>query len=322
MDKPSLMASGGQENSSAQEFSLFPDSLLIYAIRNSSQDTIYFKDRQSRYIWNSLAHARQFGLEDPSEMIGKSDADFFPPEFSDRTRKEETYIMETGEPLIASIESWDTGTGRVYWFSAYKYPLYDHDGRVIGTWGTSRDISDLKNAEAELERKNSLLKKLSRIDELSGLFNRRYFYDVIEKQASLYFRSGKKEYIFSLISLDVDNFKKINDTFGHPGGDKVIQHLAQIMTQNSRSSDIVFRIGGDEYVVLLPDTDAHDALTQAERIRTQIENSPIELSGKLVHPTVSMGIACICNHRDVEELIHAADERMYMSKNLGRNRIN
>jgi len=321
MDKSSSTASGGQEVSSTPEFSLFPDSLLIYAIRNSSQDTIYFKDRQSRYIWNSLAHARQFGLEDPSEMVGKSDVDFFPPEFSDRTRREELNIMKTGEPLIASIESWDTGTGKVYWFSAYKYPLYDQDGKVIGTWGTSRDISDLKNAEAELERKNSMLKKLSRIDELSGLFNRRYFYDVIEKHSSLYFRSGKQEYVFSLISLDVDNFKTINDTFGHPGGDKVIQHLAQIMSQNSRSSDIVFRIGGDEYVILLPDTNERDALTQAERIRTEIENSPTELNGTLVYPTVSLGISCICNHRDVEELIHAADERMYMSKNLGRNRV-
>lgn len=321
MDTASGAISGGQENSSVPEFTLFPDSMLIYAIRNSSQDTIYFKDRHSRYIWNSLAHARQFGLEDPSEMIGKSDADFFPPEFSDRTRREELHIMETGEPLIASIESWDNGAGKVYWFSAYKYPLYDRDGKVIGTWGTSRDISDLKNAEAELERKNSMLKKLSRIDELSGLFNRRYFYDIIEKHASLYFRSGKEEYVFSLISLDVDNFKKINDTFGHPAGDKVIQHLAQIMTQSSRSSDIAFRIGGDEYVMLLPDTSEQEALAHAERIRSEIENSPIQLNGTSVFPTVSLGISCISNHKDVEEMIHAADERMYMSKHLGRNRV-
>ncbi len=298
-----------------------PESLLILAIRNSSQDTIYFKDKRSRFIWNSLAHAHQFGLETPAEMVGKTDGDYFPPEFFERTREEEKRIMETGEPLIARIESWTDPQGKVHWFSAYKYPLRDLKGNVIGTWGTSRDISDLKEVEAELERKNKMLKRITRIDELSGLFNRRYFYEVLEKNEALFLRrKGDIEHTFSLITLDVDNFKTINDTFGHAKGDELIRHVADIMLMNSRMSDIVFRIGGDEYSIILPDTDRNSALAQAERIRSRIERTPIIIGGNPIRLTVSMGVASYCEHGSIEEMIHVADERLYLSKRLGRNR--
>jgi len=303
--------------------SAIPESLLILAIRNSSRDTIYFKDKDSRFIWNSLAHVRQFGFDSPGEMVGKTDSDFFPPEFSERTRAEEQRIMETGEPLIAQIESWTDPEGKPHWFSAFKYPLYDLEGNIIGTWGTSRDITALKEAEAELERKNKMLKRLSRIDELSGLFNRRYFYEMLKKQEALFLRrDGNPEHTFSLITLDVDHFKTINDTFGHAKGDELIRHISDIMLMNCRSSDIVFRIGGDEFSVVLPDTDRNSAMAQAERIRTRIERTPIILGGNPMRLTVSLGVACFSEHGSIEEMIHVADERLYLSKRMGRNRAN
>lgn len=301
--------------------SVIPESLLILAIRNSSQDTIYFKDKHSRFIWNSLAHVRQFGFSSPEEMVGKTDGDFFPPEFFKRTLAEEKRIMETGEPLIARIESWTDSKGKTHWFSAFKYPLYDLEGNIIGTWGTSRDITALKEAEAELERKNRMLKRLSRMDELSGLYNRRYFYEILKKQASLFTRcNGNPERTFSLIALDVDNFKTINDTFGHAKGDEVIRHIADVLLSNSRESDFVFRIGGDEYMVLLPDTDRNAALAQAERLRSRFERIPIVLGGNPVILTISLGVSCFSDHGSIEEMIHVADERLYLSKQMGRNR--
>lgn len=298
-----------------------PESLLILAIRNSSRDTIYFKDKDSRFIWNSLAHVRQFGFDRPEEMVGKTDGDFFPPEFSERTRAEEKRIMETGEPLIARIESWTDPEGKTHWFSAFKYPFYGMNGNIIGTWGTSRDITALKEVEEELERKNKMLKRLSRIDELSGLYNRRYFYEMLSKQEALFSRrDGSPEHTFSLIALDVDNFKMINDTFGHAKGDEVIRHIADVLLTNSRESDYVFRIGGDEYMVLLPDTDRNAALAQAERLRSKFERIPIVLGGNPLILTISLGVACYSEHGSVEEMVHVADERLYMSKRMGRNR--
>lgn len=298
-----------------------PDSLLMHTIQWSSRDTIYFKDLHSRYIWNSLAHATLFGLDNPSEMRNKTDADYFSPEFAKRTLEEEATIIRTGNPLIANIEKWTSPTGKEHWFSAFKYPLKDLEGNIIGTWGTTRDITDLKRAEAELARKNSMLKRLSRIDELSGLYNRRYFYEVLKKNEALFSRrNSAEENTFSLISVDVDNFKTINDTYGHGKGDEVIRHVSEIMLINSRESDIVFRIGGDEYMVLLPDTNTTAAHIQAERIRKQVERNPIILDGQPVRLTVSLGVACYSDHNDIDELIHVADNRLYMSKNLGRNR--
>jgi diguanylate cyclase (GGDEF)-like protein/PAS domain S-box-containing protein len=300
-----------------------PEALLILAIRNSSQDTIYFKDKNSRFIWNSLAHVRQFGLKSPEEMVGKTDGDFFPPEFFERTRAEEKRIIETGEPLISRIESWVDPQGKEHWFSAYKYPLYGMNGNIIGTWGTSRDITALKEAEAELARKNKMLKRLARIDELSGLYNRRYFYETLKKNEALFSRRNDDvTHTFSLITLDVDHFKTINDTFGHAKGDELIRHISDIMLMNCRSSDIVFRIGGDEFSVVLPDTDRNSAMAQAERIRTRIERTPIILGGNPMRLTVSLGVACFSEHGSIEEMIHVADERLYLSKRMGRNRAN
>lgn len=294
---------------------------MILAIRNSSQDTIYFKDKNSKFIWNSLALAHQFGLDSPSEMIGKTDGDYFPQAFFERTRAEEQKIMETGAPLIAQIEEWTDPQGKTHWFSVFKYPLYDLKGNIIGTWGTSRDITALKETEAALERKNRQFKRLSRIDELSGLYNRRYFYEILKKNAALFERRNEAlPYTFSLITLDVDHFKTVNDTFGHSKGDEVIRHVADIMLMNSRESDIVFRIGGDEFSVLLPDTDRNAALAQAERIRGKIEHTPIIFGGHPMRLTVSLGVACYSEHGSTEEMIHVADERLYMSKQLGRNR--
>jgi diguanylate cyclase (GGDEF)-like protein/PAS domain S-box-containing protein len=314
----SIETDGNFENTAE---SGIPEYLLILAIRNSSQDTIYFKDKNSRFIWNSLAHVRQFGLKNPTEMIGKTDGDLFPSEFFERTRAEEKKIMETGEPMIARIESWTDPKGKVHWFSAFKYPLYDLQGNVIGTWGTSRDISDLKEAEAELKRKNKMLKRITRIDELSGLYNRRYFYEALKKNEALFLRrKGDIEHTFSLITLDVDNFKTINDTLGHAKGDELIRHVADIMLMNSRTPDIVFRIGGDEFSVILPDSDRNSALAQAERIRHRIEHTPIILGGNPMRLTASLGVACYSDHGSIEEMMHVADERLYMSKRLGRNR--
>ena len=151
-------------DSTHSPFSVYPNELLMHAMRNSSQDTIYFKDLKHRFVWNSLAHAHQFNLNDPGEMLGKTDADFFPADFAKACMEEEKQIMKTGKPLIAKIESWVDFSGRLGWYSAFKYPLYDRDDNIIGTWGTTRDITDLKNAEAELERKNRLLRRLSRIE--------------------------------------------------------------------------------------------------------------------------------------------------------------
>jgi len=302
------------------------DEILLATIRDCSSDTVYFKDANSRYVWNSKAHAEQFGLSDPKSMKGRSDFDFFPSDFAERARKEELEIMNTKTPQISNIEKLEKEDGTVIWYSASKYPLLDKEGNCIGTWGSSRDITKLKSIEEELARANAKLKRLSRVDELTALFNRRYFYEIMEKLASQYDRRervGDKDdpkNTFSLISLDIDHFKVINDTFGHPKGDDVLRLVSGTLVAHSRKSDMVFRVGGDEFMMILPDTPLKGAWIQAERIRTALNSAPIMLDNNPIRITASLGIASYIDHDDVTELIHVADERLYTSKNLGRDR--
>ena len=308
---------------------VFSDEKILDIIRNYSNDTIYFKDVHSRFIWNNRAHAAQFGVSDPREMVGKSDADFFPKDFAARARKEEMEIMDTRMPLISNIERLEKADGSVVWYSASKYPLLNDKDEVIGTWGISRNITALKIVEEELSRTNEKLRRLSQVDDLTGLFNRRYFYEMIEKTASQYDRrsGGAKDddpkNTFCLISLDIDFFKKINDEHGHNKGDDVLRLVAGILTSQVRKSDMVFRIGGDEFMMLLPDTPLKGAKIKAERVRSALSSAPIVLdeTSDPVRLTASMGISCYKDCKNVADLIHTADERLYTSKTLGRDRI-
>ena len=119
----------------------FSDEKILDVIRDYSNDTIYFKDHQSRFIWNNRSHAAQFGISDPREMVGKTDADYFPKDFATRARKEEMEIMETRIPLISNIEKLEKPDGSVVWYSASKYPIIDEKDNVIGTWGIRSDRS-------------------------------------------------------------------------------------------------------------------------------------------------------------------------------------
>jgi len=307
---------------------MLSESQLIRTILNNSQDMIFFKDTESRFLFTSLAHARKFGFENPLEIVGKSDADFYPPCFALNALRDEKDVMQTRKPIIGRIERWEKDNGDVIWFSASKYPLYDDNGNLIGTWGTTRDITDLKNAEKELEYVNhefevlnNKLKELSVVDELSGLYNRRHFYDTLTKTMKIFSRVRGRGYssTFSLVIMDIDNFKKVNDTYGHLIGDLAIKHVADLIKKNTRLSDYVFRYGGDEFAVILPDTDVKGSKELAERLRKTVEISPLQFNGTVLTMTLSLGASTFQDQVDSMEIVQEADMKLYESKNKGRN---
>ncbi len=320
---PTLVNSNQITPESSAYDMIMSEALLIQTIMINNQDTIYFKDLESRYILNSRAHAMQFGLKDAALMKGKTDFDFFPRRFANRARREELEIMRSGEPIINNIERWEQEDGDCVWFSACKYPLINPEGKIVGTWGTSRDITELKRAEERLAKANEELKKLSVLDELSGLYNRRYFYEMLGRAVHKYeaaLSNGRDE-TFSIIVLDIDRFKSINDSLGHAIGDEAIRHLAEVLRNTCRPNDTAFRVGGDEFTIILHDTDLHTAKKQAERLRKVAEASPLHMNGQPYPMTLSIGVASFDEHNDSKEFIHAADSRLYRSKSLGRNRV-
>ncbi len=160
------------------------------------------------------------------------------------------------------------------------------------------------------------VKKQAITDPLTGIYNRRYFEDNILKEAE---RSLRLKQPFSLISMDLDYLKKINDTYGHQFGDLAIKTIANVLKREARSIDIPARIGGEEFNLLLPGVDSRGAVIAAERIRKSIENQVLDTIGGI---TASVGVATFLEHSDrIDELMELADQAMYKAKLNGRNQV-
>lgn len=306
------------------------DELVTQTIMNNSEDTIYFKNLDSKFILNSKAHANQFHEKDVSDMVGKDDFDYFPAEFAQAALDDEQTIIKTGRPILGRIERWERPDGDVVWFQAYKYPLYDKEGKIIGTWGTSRNISLLKRAEEELQRLNRELQEanqrleiLSTRDSLSGLYNHRHFFDSLNIQKNIETRQKEHglESEFSVLLLDIDYFKYINDTHGHLVGDFVIKSLSDLLTSSTRLIDTCYRIGGDEFAIILINTDIKAARKVGEKLRKIVENYEFSINNLKLKITLSIGVASSSETETTKELVTLADSRLYYSKDHGRNQI-
>lgn len=175
----------------------------------------------------------------------------------------------------------------------------------------------------ELKKKNTLIKEQSEKlklmacrDFLTGLANRRDFLDKAQKEESRFNRSGKP---FSILLLDIDNFKNINDTYGHACGDRVIVNIARSLENTLRKQDIVARWGGEEFICLLPETDIENGSEVAEKIRSTVAGSKNEYAGDVVCVTATLGIAPFNGSAPLEECIKRADVALYRGKERGRN---
>ncbi|MBL8406037.1 MAG: diguanylate cyclase [Dechloromonas sp.] len=220
------------------------------------------------------------------------------------------YEAEDFFPNLGSAGSW-------LFFTAA--PLRNADGEVIGAIETLQDVSERRRAEDALRDSEERYRSLSQTDPLTGLFNSRHMREALPLEIERAARYGRP---LALLALDCDNFKAVNDNHGHLGGDRVLQCLANAIHQCLRRSDSAFRYGGEEFVVLLPETDGPAALLIAERLRTVFARartpSPI---GEAISCTVSIGVA-LCRGGDNEvSLMRRADDACYRAKRAGKNRV-
>lgn len=190
----------------------------------------------------------------------------------------------------------------------------DGDGKAIRMVGTVQDITDRKLLEEELRRQ-------ARIDFLTGVNNRGHFVEQAERELHRAIRHGTP---LALIMMDVDHFKRINDVHGHEAGDAVLRRLAQVCRQTLREIDVIGRLGGEEFAVLLPDTAPDAALAVAERLRGAIGDTQVALAagGLPLRVTVSLGVSCHHSTDDnIDVLLSLADKALYEAKQAGRDRV-
>ncbi len=205
--------------------------------------------------------------------------------------------------------------GSLFWGSCLIAPLLA-DGQVPAEERAYslivRDISDRREA-------NETLRNVTSCDHLTGLVNRRAFFEAAELEVQHWHRQPRP---LSIVMVDADHFKRVNDAHGHAAGDAVLRHLAAGLSATFRTMDVVARIGGEEFVVLLPDTTLDGACGVAARLCQRIAEHAVEVDGQSIRYTVSAGVATMDASVDgVAELLKRADAAMYAAKAQGRNRV-
>ena len=297
------------------EKALAQEQYLLNTLMDNIPDTIYFKDTASRFTRINRAQAQVLGV-DPDEAIGKTDFDFFTPEHARDAYVDEQEIVKSGQPLIGKVERIRRADRQNLWVSATKVPITDKEGRVTGIVGVSRDITERKRAE-------ETIRQLAYHDTLTGLPNRRLFNDRLNLALAHAHRNQQK---LAVMLLDLDHFKDVNDTLGHGVGDQLLQVVSEQLTNLLRKGDTVARMGGDEFMLLLPEVaggegaaEAASASVVAQKILEAIRE-PFVLNGHELHVTTSIGIAMYPDDGgDADMLMKNADIAMYRAKDQGRD---
>lgn len=226
--------------------------------------------------------------------------------------------IETGEPYDLDYR-FRHHSGEFRWLRVMALPMRDENGHIKRWFGTSTDVHDAYLLAEEREKLAREHERIATEDQLTLLRTRRAFFADAETAIR---QARQSQRAVSLIMLDIDHFKRINDTYGHPGGDAVLAVAAQRLRGALKETDVVGRLGGEEFAVLLPDCDRRRARLVAERIRRAIASEPVRLDEvRKVPVTVSLGVTtAIAWDESLNALLLVADKALYEAKSAGRNR--
>ncbi|MEQ8815855.1 MAG: diguanylate cyclase [Thalassobaculum sp.] len=245
-------------------------------------------------------------------IVGKRPEDILPPHVAKFLREHNARLLsgsETNQMYEGDVETAGRGRRR---FVVHRALMRDPADRPTGIAGAMLDLTDEYALRRELER-------LASTDPLTGLYNRRVFMERLEQALALFRRYGQPA---AVALLDVDHFKSVNDTYGHDFGDKVLVDLARLLRGQVRDDvDVVARFGGEEFVVLMPETDEHGGCLLAERLRQAFADLAFETPAGPRNFTASFGVAAVIADDDVTSLLRRTDEALYRSKDAGRNRV-
>lgn len=227
----------------------FPGELaMLRAVMASVPDLIYVKDEQSRFLMANQGTADVMGASSGKELRGKTDFDYFPTEMAAGFYQDEQKVIQTNVPLLSQDEHIRESDGRVRWLLTTKVPFRDAEGKTVGIIGIGRDVSALKETEAELKRARENLHFKATHDSLTSLLNREAILDMLGREIA---RSTRENGTTAVLLADLDHFKSINDRFGHPIGDEVLRETARRFLRAVRTYDLVGRLGGEEFLVIL-----------------------------------------------------------------------
>ena len=299
--------------------SLRDNSELLLSIINLIPVAFFVKDHKSRFFLMNRACEAQWGMSF-ADLRGADGSQFFPPEQMEHFLATDRSIFEGRKPVEFEETFWSAAkkTDRIGY--TFKLPMYDASGNPQYLVCVTIDITERKLAQAALIASEKKLLVLATTDALTELPNRRQFLARLAEEFAKVQRFGNQH--CSVLVLDLDYFKRINDTCGHAMGDAVLQHFAKLMRKAFRNIDIAARVGGEEFAVILPGSDLAAARTSAERLREIVAKTPLVQDGKTISVTVSIGAAIMVpSDTEADQTLIRADEALYRAKENGRNRV-
>jgi diguanylate cyclase (GGDEF)-like protein/PAS domain S-box-containing protein len=306
-------------------------------LAENTADTVWQLDHRMcfTYVNGSYVHLSGFPLED---IIGRPVMEFFTAEgratvAAMMTKRQQSEAAGKTNAALRFEVPHLRKHGNPFWAEINSKPIYDATGGIVAFNGIMRDIDERKQYEKKLEEANCLLEgQLREIvelqtrlkdqtvrDPLTGLHNRRYMEETLPREMA---RAKREAYPLALIMVDLDHFKRINDTYGHATGDAVLKAMASILLNGAREGDIICRYGGEEFLVVLPNMSTEQAMARASAWQVTLRQSPVQHGTFLVASTLSAGIATYPgNSSDIETLLRLADDALYRAKANGRDRV-
>ncbi|WP_178006166.1 sensor domain-containing diguanylate cyclase [Marinospirillum perlucidum] len=286
-------------------------------------------DRNNQILlWNSFMENHS-GIRS-NKALGRQLAELFPKlSFTWLNRKLDA-VFKLGSPAYSTWEQrprlFDfksyrplTGSSELMYQNLTLMPLQGPDNTTAQVCLLIYDVTDSATNRLQLEEANQELARLSRTDRLTGLLNRGYWEECLQQE---FLREQRSQGQSSLIIFDIDHFKKVNDTYGHQAGDEVIRQAAQLLKQEARATDFPGRYGGEEFVLLLPDTPEAGAQEVAERLRQALESKVIEYGELSLKVTISLGVSGFTKQLDTAQTwLERADQALYQAKEAGRNQV-
>jgi len=314
---PTKIARNRKRPSVASEEFLFEDDFFRRLLDNL-YDGVYFVDTQRRILFWNLGAERLSGYK-AAEVVGR----FCHDNILNHVDESECSLCKNGCPLTYSITEGQPIAQRVFLrhkdgrriaVDVQVMPLRNEEDEIIGGVEIFRDAS----SSVALETAYGRIREVAEKDPLTGVANRRYLDGVLDSQVKLFKRTGIP---FSLIMVDIDHFKQVNDTWGHLTGDKALIAFSGRLQEVCRRSDILGRWGGEEFLIILPEQRLHEAVATAERLQTTVAESaaPEELGDRKL--TGSFGVTKAILGDTNTSILGRVDDALYRAKLLGRNRV-
>jgi diguanylate cyclase (GGDEF)-like protein/PAS domain S-box-containing protein len=304
-----------QEEIQKQSLSLRQSEERFHLVSYATNDVVWDWDLLTGKIWRNQSMERFFGFR--ADQIG-SDNEWWHaqihPDDRPKVIKSIHTAIDSGEDFWSKEYRYQRADGSFIYVFDRGYIIHNEDGKPIRMIGAMMDITARKQAE-------EVLRMEAVHDPLTGLFNRRYMEEMLDREILRLVRNQQQS--ISIIMLDIDHFKQVNDTLGHAIGDALLRQLGSFLLKHVRGSDIACRYGGDEFVLILPNAPLEIGQQRAEKICADIKNLIVEPYGKLPgNLTLSLGVALFPDHGATREAVFlAADDALYLAKEAGRNRV-